>query len=73
MKLLKKFHWKNNNKQAQMGLFWSNNMRITVTVTILLALALFLSSCSNKVVKCSKLNFAERAVHEMIFPICNSY
>lgn len=44
-----------------------------VTVTLVLILALLISSCSGKVVKCSKLNFAQRAVHEMIFPLCNSY
>ena len=41
-----------------------------VTVTLVLILSLLISSCSG-VVKCN--NFAKKAVHEVLFPICNSY
>ena len=41
-----------------------------VTLTIILITIIFISSCSG-VVKCN--NFAKKAVHEVLFPICNSY
>lgn len=41
-----------------------------VTVTIVLLVSISISSCSG-VVKCN--NFAKKAVHEVLFPICNSY
>ncbi len=43
-------------------------MRTKIAIFILSAF--LLSSCSG-VVKCN--NFAKKAVHEVLFPICNSY
>ena len=53
-----------------------NNNKLTIgehmqtKIAIFILSAFLLSSCSG-VVKCN--NFAKKAVHEVLFPICNSY
>lgn len=48
------------------------NMPIMIKIIIGVTLITGLAGCTG-IRKCSQMNMAQKVVHEMIMPICNSY